>query len=162
VLDTFSWVEPTAWALLAIGRWNGRHPTSKASARIEEGEHLLLDRVCLSGGWNYGNAAVLGHDLPAYVSTTSLVLLALARRAGEPAVRRSRQFLYDHRLEERSGFALGLTRIALSRASLPVDDVDAAIEAAWTGTGFLGNLMGTAIALYALAGASTGYEALAD
>src|SRR5262249_56719053 len=43
----FSWVEPTAWAVLALRRaGQGDHP------RVKEGQDLLLDRVLDNGGGN--------------------------------------------------------------------------------------------------------------
>src|SRR6266478_4311687 len=52
---TFSWVEPTSWACLALHRLGqGGHP------RVKEGERLLLDRAFDQGGANYGNRMILG------------------------------------------------------------------------------------------------------
>ena len=52
---TFSWVEPTSWACLALHRLGqGDHP------RVQEGERLLLDRAFDQGGVNYGNRMILG------------------------------------------------------------------------------------------------------
>src|SRR5690606_5725872 len=58
---TFSWVEPTAYCLLAVKKRRQQGPL--ASIRVAEAEALLLDRACDAGGWNYGNAEVLGQDL---------------------------------------------------------------------------------------------------
>src|SRR5699024_403026 len=45
--NTFSWVEPTSYALLALKAHGiGTH------SRVQEAERLLLDRVCADGGWN--------------------------------------------------------------------------------------------------------------
>src|SRR5438128_10465541 len=50
VRNTFPWVEPTAWACLALCRAAyGEHP------RVVEGLHFLLDRAHLEGGTNCGN-----------------------------------------------------------------------------------------------------------
>ena len=58
---TFSWGEPTAWALLALKKCRARGMTAKgAEARIRDGEAILRDRVCVTGGWNYGNSNVFG------------------------------------------------------------------------------------------------------
>src|SRR5207253_6529581 len=54
----FSWVEPTAWACLALRRvGQASHP------RVAEGETLLLDRVLEGGGLNYGNRRIFGITL---------------------------------------------------------------------------------------------------
>ena len=44
----------------------------------QEAEALLRNRQCTTGGWNYGNAEVLGKKLYAYTPTTALGLLALS------------------------------------------------------------------------------------
>lgn len=148
---TFSWVEPTAWCLLAVKRWTITHPTLDAAARIEEGERLLRDRACAEGGWNYGNAQVLGQALAPYVPTTALALLALGARAGDPVVDRAVAYLEAHRLSERSGLALSLARIALARHGAATDGLDEAIAGAWRAGASFRNLMTTALILLALA-----------
>lgn len=73
----FSWVEPTAYALLALKRAGyADHP------RVAEGERLLLDRICTGGGWNYGNREVLGQTLAPMAHTTAWALLSLQGAAG--------------------------------------------------------------------------------
>jgi hypothetical protein len=72
VSDTLSWVEPTSYALLALKlAGQGTH------ARVAEGERLLRDRVCVGGGWNYGNRIVLDRALDPFLPTTAIALLAL-------------------------------------------------------------------------------------
>lgn len=74
VEGTHSWVEPTAFALLALAREGlAGHP------RAGEGVRVLRDRAIASGGWNYGNATVFGRPLRPQPAPTGLVLLALAR-----------------------------------------------------------------------------------
>jgi hypothetical protein len=160
VSDTFSWVEPTAWCLIALKRWARIHPTLDVAARIEEADRLLLDRACREGGWNYGNSVVLGQVLAPYVATTALTLLALRSRKDHAVVVRSLAWLCDARLDERSGLALSLTLVALSLYGEAVADVDAALDETWRRGQFLGNLMTTALALYAFA-AGDRYDALA-
>jgi uncharacterized protein (DUF362 family) len=86
--NTFSWVEPTARACLALrAAGHGGHP------RVAEGQDLLLDRVLEGGGVNYGNRNVLGRPLEPLVGPTAAMLLALQGRADEPRVRRSLDYL---------------------------------------------------------------------
>lgn len=78
---TAAWVEPTVHAVMAL-RQALKHSRdariAKAIAgRIAMGQHMLLDRRCRDGGWNYGNRRVLGADLPSYPETTALALMAL-------------------------------------------------------------------------------------
>ncbi len=70
--DNFSWVEPTAWACLALRRAGfGDHP------RVDEGLRLLLDRANDDGGINYGNRRVFGRLTEPIPGPTALMLLAL-------------------------------------------------------------------------------------
>jgi hypothetical protein len=155
---TFSWVEPTAWGLIALKRL-GRRGEAAAAARIDEAERLLTDRVCQAGGWNFGNADVLGTPLEPYVSSTALGLLAMADRRSIEAVARSFRYLTTHRLSERSAMALGLSRVALGVYGAAADDVGAAIDEQWKQTAFLDNLHVTALALYAQSASARGFEA---
>ena len=63
---TASWVEPTAWCLLLLKRVRSQSPSLEAAERIRVGEQLLFDRVCHEGGWNYGNSEVYGQKLWPY------------------------------------------------------------------------------------------------
>ncbi len=88
VRGTFGWVEPTAWALIALNlRGLAEHP------RAVEGRKLLLDRQIPAGGWNYGNREVRGRELLAFVDATALALIALRGRAPEEAISASLGFL---------------------------------------------------------------------
>jgi len=72
VSQTFGWVEPTAWALLALEQaGKGDHP------RAIEGRRLLENRCIREGGWNYGNKVVFNHTLMPFWDTTALTLLAI-------------------------------------------------------------------------------------
>src|SRR5262245_13231376 len=103
---TFSWIEPTAWCLLALKKNPTLMSSGERSARIDEAERLLLDRVCRTGGWNYGNSNMLGQELYAHVPTTALTLLALQDRREHPSVQKSLEYLVSQRLAEPTGMAL--------------------------------------------------------
>jgi hypothetical protein len=155
---TFSWAEPTAWCVLALKR-GGRHTaTPAARSRIDEGERLLIDRVCEPGGWNYGNSNVFQRNLPPYIPTTAIALLALRGRQNA-AVSRSVTFLERHRLEEVSGMALALTAVCLGIYRRPSADVAEALQRQWARTQYMGNLHATALALYSVTGTGSGFEA---
>lgn len=70
--DNFSWVEPTAWACLAL-RQLGQHD----QPRVREGLDMLLDRAMDEGGINYGNRRILGRLTEPLPGPTALMLLAL-------------------------------------------------------------------------------------
>jgi uncharacterized protein (DUF362 family) len=68
----FSWVEPTAWACLALRKAGfGDHP------RVREGLGLLLDRAFDEGGINYGNRRIFDRMTEPIPGPTALMLLAL-------------------------------------------------------------------------------------
>ena len=118
--ETFSWVEPTACCLVALKKARAAGFTVDAR-RIEDGEAVLFDRCGREGGWNYGNANMLGQELPAYVPTTALGLLALGDHRSHDAVRRSLDFLEREALTERSSVALSLALVALRVFDRPAD-----------------------------------------
>ena len=161
---TSSWVEPTAWCLLALKKAGMGAPplvSDEVGSRISEAEALLFNRCSPSGGWNYGNPIVFGQVLGSYIPTTAVALLALQDQPDHPAVQRSLRFLQANRLAEPSGFALALTLICFRTYGLMADDVERLLVGAVHGTTspFL-NLHGAALALYALAGVDHGYEAV--
>ncbi len=118
--------------------------------RIDEAERMLLDRVCQTGGWNYGNSNVLGQELHAYVPTTALALLALQDRREHPAVQKSLEYLDRQRLSEPAGMALALTSICLRVYGVPAVDVDERLAAIAERHAFFNNQHIAAMALYSL------------
>ena len=87
---TFAWVEPTAWAVLALrAAGQGQHP------RVIEGVSLLLDRAFDAGGINYGNRRVLGAMTEPIPGPTAIMLLALQGH-DEPRVQAARRVPARH------------------------------------------------------------------
>jgi uncharacterized protein (DUF362 family) len=87
----FSWVEPTAWACLALRRaGHGDHP------RIQEGLRLLLDRALDEGGINYGNRRIFGRTTEPIPGPTALMLLALQGNGEHPCVAAALAYLKKH------------------------------------------------------------------
>ena len=74
---TSSWVEPTAFALLAMQQFPAEHLPVVASRRRMLAVGLLYDRMCPGGGWNCGNPRVYGVDGEPLVLPTSWALIAL-------------------------------------------------------------------------------------
>ena len=88
VAGTHSWLEPTAWAVLALkARGLGEHP------RVREAVQLLVDRQLPGGGCNYGNTIVFGHRLRAHHQPTGLALMALADEPFSARREQSAQYL---------------------------------------------------------------------
>lgn len=148
--DTFSWVEPTAWCLLALKGWARTPGKSVDMSRIDVAERLLVDRCSLTGGWNYGNSNMLGQELKAFVPTTAIALLAMQDRKSLPEVQRSIEFLEREGSRERSGSALALALMALSAFERPVSAVQEALIAQVPTTLEFGNQMSMAMSLYSL------------
>ena len=158
VKGTFSWVEPTSWCLLALKKSPEPLEANERSARIDEAERLLFDRVCQTGGWNYGNSNMLGQQLHAHVPTTALALLALQDRREHPLVQKSLEYLIQRRLSEPAGMALSLTSICLRVYGVPAPDVEERLGALSERHAFFNNLHISAMALYALTGQDHGVE----
>ncbi|MBI5863281.1 MAG: terpene cyclase/mutase family protein [Planctomycetes bacterium] len=108
VEHTHSWVEPTAYAVMAL-RAAGRLEHS----RTRDGLRLLADRALPSGGWNYGNTQVLEHTLRAFPETTGVALTALARLGSQDFVERAARFLETELPRIRTPLALGWGLIGL-------------------------------------------------
>lgn len=84
----FSWVEPTAWAVLALRRCGqGDCP------EVAEGLRLLVDRAFDEGGVNYGNRRVLGRLTEPIPTPTALMLLALQGLDQEPRIASALRYL---------------------------------------------------------------------
>ena len=147
--ETFSWVEPTAYCLLALKKARGAGMPID-TVRIRDAEALLFDRTCAGGGWNFGNSRVLGQDLPAYVPTTALALLALQDRTSEAAFASSRTLLEKDALSEPSSMALSLALLALRVLGKPAPGVRSALEKQMPKTLALANHHAMAMALFAL------------
>jgi hypothetical protein len=151
---TFSWVEPTAWCLLALKRASRDRRVDRVDSRIIEANRLLFDRCCKPGGWNYGNSNVFGKDLRPYVPTTAVALMALQDQRTAPQVARSLEWMTGHMTEEVSGMALSLallTGIVGGQATEPVEQLlcDHLMQ-----TGLPANLATAAMAVFALTGSS--------
>jgi uncharacterized protein (DUF362 family) len=103
----FSWIEPTAWACLALTRLGqGDHP------RVQEGRKLLLDRVLEGGGVNYGNRRIFGVSLEPIPTPTALALLAL-QGTNDERIARSADYLREHALHAEDLEHLGWAVLAL-------------------------------------------------
>src|SRR5207302_5660581 len=73
VEDTHSWIEPTAMHVLALkAAGRGDHPRTREAVR------LLIDRLLVGGGCNYGNTVVMDQGLRPHLQPTGLAMLALA------------------------------------------------------------------------------------
>jgi uncharacterized protein (DUF362 family) len=123
---TFSWVEPTAWACLALRRAGyGNHD------RIKEGQKLLLDRAFDEGGINYGNRKIFGRMTDPVIGPTALMLLALQGQADQPRVAAALKYLEAQANEVDDLENLCWAKLALAAHDKPQPALDDKIRHAW-------------------------------
>lgn len=105
---TFDWVEPTAYALVALRTMKLEE---KLKRIVDFAESYLVSVSCPTGGWNCGDRNPLGTVIPADVQFSTLALLALRSKTKEPAIQKSINFLKERKMEslaERAWAALAL------------------------------------------------------
>ena len=112
--DSFSWVEPTSYCLLALKKFKSRLSAKTFKERVDQAELMIYDRMCEGGGWNYGNAAVYGDPLWPYPDITALVLIALQDHRERNQNQVSLRILAKVAETTDSGLALGWSSICLS------------------------------------------------
>lgn len=108
VENTHSWVEPTAYAVMAL-----RVAGAGDHARTRDGVRLLRDRAIPSGGWNYGNSQVLASTLRPFPETTGVALAALAGLERDATIERAIALLRQELPRIRTPLALGWGLIGL-------------------------------------------------
>jgi uncharacterized protein (DUF362 family) len=88
VTDDYAWVEPTAWACLALRRaGQGAHP------RVMQGQEVLLDRSSEEGGTNHAGRRLFGQPARSLVEPTAMALLALQGRGQHGRVQSAGRYL---------------------------------------------------------------------
>jgi hypothetical protein len=159
--NTFSWVEPTSYALLALKSarvaQNDR-PDDHKEKRIREAERLLLDRVCSDGGWNYGKPMTLGVAIPSMMPTTALAAMALQGAPGSgPVAQRAMNLLEREVVTNPSALALALTALCFCAYDRPLGQIAPLLAARQQVDGsWRGQVHLTALALLALRAAQEG------
>ncbi len=146
---TFSWVEPTAYALIALKNLRPYLQETRAEERIREGELMVYDRMCEGGGWNYGNSKVLGVDLWPYPDITALVLIALQDHQEAEANQLSLQALRKMLTQVESGFAFSWSIICFSLYGHDISRWRKRLARIYEERGFLGQTKTFALALLA-------------
>jgi hypothetical protein len=110
ISNTFSWVEPTCYSLLALKKAGIRQHD-----RITQAEAMLRDRVCVGGGWNVGNPVVWDQALEAFLPHTALVLLALQGNPADSAIEQGLALLRNEEDETYSTLSLALMVLCLQQ-----------------------------------------------
>jgi hypothetical protein len=150
--DAASFVEPTAYTLLALKKLRRALPGTHVSERINEAESLIYDRMCKGGGWNYGNSTVLEADLWPYADVTALTLIALADHRSREANERSLTTLRRMVEGVDSGLTLAWAILCFAAYGQDTTSLRARLAARWRRTAFLGETKSVALGLLALTG----------
>ena len=158
VPHSFSWVEPTSYALTALKKVRSSLAAEKVNERIQQGEAMIYDRMCKGGGWNYGNSKVLDYALWPYPDITAVALIALQDRAAEQANQESLQALRKTADEANSGLAASWAALCLNLYGQDTRDWQKRVEKRFRETGFLGETKTLALALLALNGKSNPFR----
>lgn len=155
---TFSWVEPTSYALIALKKIRPMLTGTNVEERIQEGELMIYDRMCQGGGWNYGNSNVLGETLLPYPDVTAVALIALQDRRVPQANQESLRALRKMMQETDSGLALSWGSICLSVYGQDTSEWKRQIEKRFRQTGFLGETKTIALSLIASVNETTAFR----
>jgi hypothetical protein len=108
---TSSWVEPTAFALMALRDAAPKNLPANAGQRRDLAIALLYDRMCPGGGWNCGNPRVYGVDGDALVLPTCWALLALHDAPEKPGRALSLMWLQKEFARIESAGSLAVARM---------------------------------------------------
>lgn len=115
---TTAWIEPTSHTLVALKRSAPEIGGSELRRRVTLAEGMILRRRCADGGWNYGNRAALGVELPSYPETTALALLGLQSCVEADL---SHDLIRARELWQRCNARLGRAWLAISLRNFGVD-----------------------------------------
>jgi len=109
VAGTHSWVEPTAYAILAL-----RAASAGNHSRVREAVELLLNRAIPNGGWNYGNRSMFNNTLRPFPAQTGIALAALSAQATNDSIQTAIHYLQFELERVRTPFSLGWGIIGLT------------------------------------------------
>jgi hypothetical protein len=107
-MNTFHWVEPTSYALLAIKPL----ATDQMKESITRANTFLLERHCKDGGWNHGDFKSFAVYAGAYPVTTAQALCALQDLPNEPVVKGGLDFLNKIEAEQNTVMAIAWSILA--------------------------------------------------
>ena len=116
---TSSWVEPTSFALMALGAAKAEQLPKTAGQRRDLATSLLYDRMCPGGGWNCGNPRVYGVDGDSLVLPTCWALLALRDAPERPGRALSLAWLQRQFSKIESAGSLAVARMTLENYGMP-------------------------------------------
>ena len=125
---TASWVEPTSFAVIALGAAPQKMQPPSARERLQIAEAMLFDRMCPGGGWNCGNPMVYGVAGEPQVGPTVWALLALRNKAARPEVQKSLAWLESNLARVRTQGSLALTQLAFRALDHRTETFDAGVS----------------------------------
>ena len=123
VENTHAWVEPTAYAILAL-----RAAGKSEHTRVREGIQMILDRAIPSGGWNYGNPRVYRNTLRPFPGQTGIALTALAGQSNDSRIEASIAYLSHELRRVRAPMSLGWGLIGLTAWKRRPDEASVWLE----------------------------------
>jgi hypothetical protein len=126
---TCSWVIPTAFSVIAIKQVTTCNRTRVSESRIRLGVEMLLDRVCVDGGWNAGNSVVYGVPLRPHVEATSIALLALQDEPRTSAIESSLAWLKQQAPSVESVSSLAWSILSLFVYQQPIQELKTKLAA---------------------------------
>jgi Prenyltransferase and squalene oxidase repeat len=149
---TASWVEPTAFALLALEQAPKELLPPSASERQRLGRLMLYNRMCPGGGWNCGNPMVYGVAGDPSIPQTAWALLALRNEPRGEAQASSLQWL-EKGLKGAIGIgSLALTKICLETYGRELGNAESRFHELHGKNGLPNNVPGVAWSCLALEG----------
>jgi len=148
--NSFSWVEPTSYFLLALKKIRRNLSSKTAEERIQQGELMIYDRMCDNGGWNYGNSSVYGDRLWPYPDTTAVALIALQDHQERKENQVSLRALGEMAKNTDSGLALSWSAICLSLYGQEGAELRHRLVERFAKTKFLGETKAIALGILAM------------
>jgi hypothetical protein len=111
--NSFSWVEPTAWALIALKKAGFNN-----HKRVAELQSLLVDRLIPEKGWNLGNRMVFNAELLPFFDTTAVALIATYDEDMPKEKKAIYEFISKEVLKTQSIYALAIVILCLKQARI--------------------------------------------
>jgi hypothetical protein len=147
---TAIWVEPTSYAILFLKKATWERQDQIVNRIVWEAESMVYDRMCKNGGWNYGNAEVLGEELRPYPLTTALALIALQDRPSRIENQKSLTYLKQVVSSEKSLLSLCFAGLCLDVYAQDWENVWLQLDEFYRKTSFLEDIKTTALMLITL------------
>ena len=148
--NSFSWVEPTSYFLLALKKIRRNLLSKTVEERIQQGELMIYDRMCDNGGWNYGNSSVYGDRLWPFPDTTAVALIALQDHHERKENQVSLRALSEMAKNTDSGLALSWSAICLSLYGQEGAELRHRLVERFAKTKFLGETKAIALGILAM------------